>query len=35
VLLVTGVGVVLLAARTGTKVFSAAATPDWRFLLAG
>jgi len=35
VLLITGVGVVLLAARTGTKVFSAAATPDWRFLLAG
>ena len=35
VLLVTGVGVVLLAARTGTKVFSAAATPAWRFLLAG
>jgi uncharacterized membrane protein YbhN (UPF0104 family) len=35
VLLITGLGVVLLAARTGTKVFSAAATPDWRFLLAG
>jgi uncharacterized membrane protein YbhN (UPF0104 family) len=35
VLLITGMGVVLLAARTGTKVFSAAATPDWRFLLAG
>jgi uncharacterized membrane protein YbhN (UPF0104 family) len=35
VLLVTGVGVALLAAREGTRVFSAAATPDWRFLLAG
>jgi uncharacterized membrane protein YbhN (UPF0104 family) len=35
VLLVSGVGVALLAARTGTRVFSAAATPDWRFLLAG
>jgi uncharacterized membrane protein YbhN (UPF0104 family) len=35
VLLITGVGVALLAARTGTKVFSAAATPDWRFLFAG
>jgi uncharacterized membrane protein YbhN (UPF0104 family) len=35
VLLVTGVGFALLAARTGTRVFSAAATPDWRFLLAG
>jgi uncharacterized membrane protein YbhN (UPF0104 family) len=35
VLLITGVGVALLAARTGTRVFSAAATPDWRFLLAG
>ncbi len=35
VLLITGVGVALLAARTGTEVFSAAATPDWRFLFAG
>jgi uncharacterized membrane protein YbhN (UPF0104 family) len=35
VLLVTGAGFALLAARTGTRVFSAAATPDWRFLLAG
>ena len=26
---------VLLLARTGTKVFQAAATPDWRYLLAG
>jgi uncharacterized membrane protein YbhN (UPF0104 family) len=34
-LLVMGVGVALLAAREGTRVFSAAATPDWRFLLAG
>ena len=33
--LVSGVGVVLLAARSGTRVFQAAATPDWRFLLAG
>jgi uncharacterized membrane protein YbhN (UPF0104 family) len=35
VLLVSVAGIALLAARTGTKVFSAAATPDWRFLLAG
>jgi uncharacterized membrane protein YbhN (UPF0104 family) len=35
VLLVSVVGIALLAARTGTEVFSAAATPDWRFLLAG
>jgi uncharacterized membrane protein YbhN (UPF0104 family) len=35
VLLVTGAGFALFAARTGTRVFSAAATPDWRFLLAG
>lgn len=35
VLLVSAAGVALLAARTGTRVFSAAATPDWRFLLAG
>jgi uncharacterized membrane protein YbhN (UPF0104 family) len=27
--------VVLLVQRSGTKVFSAAATPNWRFLLAG
>ena len=33
--LVSGAGVALLAQRTGTRVFSAAATPDWRFLLAG
>jgi uncharacterized membrane protein YbhN (UPF0104 family) len=35
VVLVSVGGIALLAARTGTKVFSAAATPDWRFLLAG
>jgi len=35
VVLVSIGGIVLLAARTGTHVFSAAATPDWRFLLAG
>jgi uncharacterized membrane protein YbhN (UPF0104 family) len=29
------VAVVLLVQRSGTKVFSAAATPNWRFLLAG
>jgi uncharacterized membrane protein YbhN (UPF0104 family) len=29
------VAVVLLVQRTGTSVFSAAATPNWRFLLAG
>jgi uncharacterized membrane protein YbhN (UPF0104 family) len=33
--LVTGGGVALLVQRTGSRVFSAAATPDWRFLLAG
>jgi uncharacterized membrane protein YbhN (UPF0104 family) len=33
--LVTVAGIALLAAREGTRVFSAAATPDWRFLLAG
>jgi uncharacterized membrane protein YbhN (UPF0104 family) len=33
--LVTGAGVALLVERTGSRVFSAAATPDWRFLLAG
>jgi uncharacterized membrane protein YbhN (UPF0104 family) len=35
VVLVSVAGIALLAARTGTQVFSAAATPDWRFLLAG
>jgi uncharacterized membrane protein YbhN (UPF0104 family) len=35
VVLVSVGGIALLAARTGTKVFSAAATPDWRFLFAG
>ena len=34
-ILVSIVGTVLLMARSGTKVFQAAATPDWRFLLAG
>jgi uncharacterized membrane protein YbhN (UPF0104 family) len=29
------VAVALLVQRSGTKVFSAAATPNWRFLLAG
>ncbi len=33
--LVTGAGVFLLVQRTGSSVFQAAATPDWRFLLAG
>jgi uncharacterized membrane protein YbhN (UPF0104 family) len=33
--LVTGAGVFLLVERTGSSVFQAAATPDWRFLLAG
>jgi uncharacterized membrane protein YbhN (UPF0104 family) len=33
--LVTVAGIALLAAREGTRVFSAAATPDWRYLLAG
>jgi hypothetical protein len=32
VMLVSVAGIALLAARTGTEVFSAAATPDWRFL---
>jgi uncharacterized membrane protein YbhN (UPF0104 family) len=35
VMLVSVAGIALLAARTGTKVFSAAATPDWRYLFAG
>jgi uncharacterized membrane protein YbhN (UPF0104 family) len=34
-ILVSVLGVALLMARSGTKVFQAAATPDWRFLLAG
>src|SRR5689334_1890462 len=34
-ILVSTAGTVLLMARSGTKVFQAAATPDWRFLLAG
>ena len=33
--LVSVAAVVLLVQRTGTRVLSAAATPDWRFLLAG
>jgi uncharacterized membrane protein YbhN (UPF0104 family) len=33
--LFTVAGIALLAARAGTRVFSAAATPDWRYLLAG
>jgi uncharacterized membrane protein YbhN (UPF0104 family) len=33
--LVTVAGIALLAAREGTRVFSAAATPDWRYLLVG
>jgi uncharacterized membrane protein YbhN (UPF0104 family) len=33
--LVSGAGVFLLVHRTGSSVFQAAATPDWRFLLAG
>ena len=33
--LVSVAGVALLMARSGTRVFQAAATPDWRFLLAG
>src|SRR2546423_13560250 len=33
--LVSGAAVALLIQRTGTRVISAAATPDWRFLLAG
>ena len=28
-------GVLLLVQRTGSSVFAAAATPDWRYLLAG
>ena len=35
VVLISVAGVALLAARSGTQVFSAAATPDWRYLLAG
>src|SRR5689334_2125632 len=34
-ILVSMAGTVLLMARSGTKVFQAAATPDWRYLLAG
>ncbi|HEY7018776.1 MAG TPA: lysylphosphatidylglycerol synthase transmembrane domain-containing protein [Gaiellaceae bacterium] len=34
-ILVSVLGIALLMARSGTKVFAAAATPDWRFLLAG
>src|SRR4051795_12021624 len=34
-ILVSTVGTVLLMARSGTKVFQAVATPDWRYLLAG
>jgi uncharacterized membrane protein YbhN (UPF0104 family) len=33
--LVSGIGVFLVVQRTGTKVFSAAATPDWKYLIAG
>ena len=33
--LVSGIGVFLMVQRTGTKVFSAAATPDWKYLIAG
>src|SRR5256714_11923052 len=33
--LVSVAAVALLIQRTGTRVISAAATPDWRFLLAG
>src|SRR5881398_68469 len=33
--LVSVAAVALLFQRTGTRVISAAATPDWRFLLAG
>jgi uncharacterized membrane protein YbhN (UPF0104 family) len=35
VALVSVAGLGLLVARTGTHVFQVAATPDWRFLLAG
>src|SRR6185295_15416956 len=34
-IVVSMVGTVLLMARSGTKVFQAVATPDWRYLLAG
>src|SRR6188472_528594 len=34
-ILVSTAGTVLLMARSGTKVFQAVATPDWRFLIAG
>src|SRR3954465_10610983 len=34
-ILVSTAGMVLLLARSGTRVFQAAATPDWRYLLAG
>src|SRR6266508_517169 len=33
--LISAVGVFVLIERTGTKVLEAAATPDWRYLLAG
>src|SRR5436190_2965616 len=33
--LVSAVSVVLLVRQSGTKVFTAAATPNWRYLLAG
>src|SRR6266511_2471653 len=33
--LISAVGVFVLVKRTGTTVFAAAATPNWRFLLAG
>src|SRR3954452_5619573 len=34
-ILVSTAGTVLLMARSGTKVFQAVATPDWRYLVAG
>jgi hypothetical protein len=34
-ILVSTAGMALLLARSGTRVFQAAATPDWRYLLAG
>src|SRR3954465_12995922 len=34
-ILVSTAGTVLLMARSGTKVFEAVATPDWRYLIAG
>jgi uncharacterized membrane protein YbhN (UPF0104 family) len=34
-ILVSTAGMVLLMARSGTKVFQAVATPDWRYLIAG